>query len=344
MTSREETIADTQAADSQTTSGDGQDAGRPRRSARNPLARIPNAGLFLVFAAFIVAGGLLSPNFLTTGNFTTILTNAASIGIITIGMTFVIASGGIDLSVGAIAALASVWATTNVNQDLGWPVMIAVALVVGMACGAVNGALVSYGRLVPFIATLAMLAAARGMAEWISGGVPQTTMTQSTFNSFGTGRLLGLPIPVWVFAAVAVIAWLLLNRTTYGRRTVAIGGNAEATRLAGINVPLHKASLYVLSGLLCGVAAVLITARQNAGTNSIGELYELDAIAAAIIGGNRLSGGKATLTGAIIGVLIFTVITNIFVLRNLQSDIQEIAKGVIIVAAVLLQGRARDNA
>jgi ribose transport system permease protein len=322
-----------------------QAAGTPsgRVTALAALRRVPNLGLVVVFVLFLFAGALLSPNFLTTSNFTTILTNAASIGIITIGMTFVIASGGIDLSVGAIAALASVWATTNVNQDLGWPVMVGVALLVGVGCGMVNGALIAYGRMVPFIATLAMLAAARGMAEWISGGIPQST-TDPTFNSFGTSRLLGMPIPVWVFAAVAVIAWVLLNRTTYGRRTVAIGGNAEASRLAGINVPFHKATLYMLSGLLCGVAAVLISARLTSGSNSIGELYELDAIAAAIIGGNRLSGGKATLVGAIIGVLIFTVITNIFVLRNLQSDIQEIAKGVIIVAAVLLQGRNRDAA
>jgi ribose transport system permease protein len=320
-----------------------QAAGAPsaRAEALHALRRIPNLGLVIVFVLFLVAGALLSPQFLTTSNFTTILTNAASIGIITIGMTFVIASGGIDLSVGAITALASVWATTNVNQEFGWPVMVAVALLVGLGCGTVNGALIAYGRMVPFIATLAMLAGARGMAEWISGGIPQT-VSDSTFNALGNTRWLGMPVPVWVFAAVAVIAWVLLNRTTYGRRTVAIGGNAEASRLAGINVQRHKATLYMLSGLLCGVAAVLITARLTSGSNSIGQLYELDAIAAAIIGGNRLSGGRATLVGAIIGVLIFTVITNIFVLRNLPSDIQEIAKGVIIVAAVLAQGRNRE--
>jgi ribose transport system permease protein len=144
---------------------------------------------------------------------------------------------------------------------------------------------------------------------------------------------------VWVFAAVVAAGWIMLNRTTFGRRTIAIGGNAEASRLAGIDVARQTLVLYVISGLCAGIASVLLTARLTSGSNDVGNLYELDAIAAVIIGGTRLSGGRGTLAGSIVGVLIFTLISNIFVLENLPSDIQSIAKGVIIVAAVLLQRR-----
>jgi ribose transport system permease protein len=135
----------------------------------------------------------------------------------------------------------------------------------------------------------------------------------------------------------------VLNRTTFGRRTIAVGGNAEASRLAGINVARHTLALYVISGVCAGIAGVVLTARLTSGSNDVGNLYELDAIAAVIIGGTRLSGGRGTLTGSIVGVLIFTLISNIFVLENLPSDIQSIAKGVIIVAAVLLQGRSASS-
>jgi ribose transport system permease protein len=316
-------------------------AARGIASLRSLLA-LPNAGLVGVFILFIVAGTLASPQFLTQSNIITILTNASVIGIISVGMTFVILAAGIDLSVGALVALAAVWSTTNVNQSKGWVVMVAVALLVAVGCGAVNGVLIAYGRIVPFIATLAMLAAARGLALNISGGVPQV-VTVEAFNRIGGGKLLGVPNPVWAFALVVIAGWVLLNRTTFGRRTVAIGGNAEASRLAGINVKRHTLLLYVLSGLCCGIAAILLTGRLTSGSNAFGNLYELDAIAAVIIGGTRLSGGRGTLIGSVLGVLIFTIINNVLILRNIESDIQSIAKGAIIVAAVLLQGRNKEG-
>jgi ribose transport system permease protein len=301
------------------------------------------AGPLIVLVVLVIVGALLSPFFATWSNVLTMLTQASIIGVISVGMTFVIISGGIDLSVGALVALASVVATVTSVQDAGWVVMIVVGLAVGAGAGLVNGVLIAYGRLVPFIATLAMLASARGLAELVSGGTPQTSV-QTTFNDIGSSKLIGIPLSVWVFAVVVVAGWVLLNRTTFGRRTFALGGNREAARLSGINVRRHIMVLYVLSGVTAGIGAVLLTARLTSGSNSVGELYELDAIAAVIIGGTRLAGGRGTLVGSILGVLIFEVITNIFVLKNLETDAQNIAKGAIIVAAVLLQGRRAADA
>jgi ribose transport system permease protein len=202
----------------------------------------------------------------------------------------------------------------------------------------VNGLLIAYGRLVPFIVTLAMLASARGLAERLSDRRNQL-VTQSSITDIASNRLLGIPLLVYVFAAVVVVGWVLLNRTTFGRRTFALGGNPEAARLAGIDVRRHTATLYLISGLCCGIAAVMIMARTTTGSSTHGNLYELDAIAAVIIGGTLLSGGRGTLIGSILGVLVFTTITNIFAINGVSTDIQNIAKGAIIVAAVLIQRR-----
>jgi ribose transport system permease protein len=317
-------------------------AAAPPRSLRSRLLGAHNIGLIAAFIAIIAAGSVLSPYFLTASNVLTILTTASVIGVISVGMTFIILAGGIDLSVGAIVALAGVCATTSGSQSLGPLAMVGICIAVAAVVGLLNGTLIAYGRMVPFIATLAMLVAARGLAQHISGGVPQT-VDDATFNDIGSALVLGVPLPVWVFAAVVVVGWVVLNRTTFGRRTIAIGGNAEASRLAGINVARQTLILYVLSGVCAGIASVLLTARLTSGSNDVGNLYELDAIAAVIIGGTRLTGGRGTLAGSIVGVLIFTLISNIFVLENLPSDIQSIAKGVIIVAAVLLQRRSSSS-
>jgi ribose transport system permease protein len=285
-------------------------------------ADVRTLSLLGVLAVLVLIGGITKPDeFLDTRNLQLVLTQASVIGVVTVGMTFVITSGGIDLSVGAIVALASVWATTVATQDYGFAGILFTAVIVGVGCGLVNGLLIAYGGMVPFIATLAMLASARGLALQITDGKT------------------GVPPLVIVFAVVTIIGWLILNRTTFGRRTVAVGGNAEAARLAGIDVRRQRLYLYLLSGLCCGIAAFLLIILSGSGQNTNGNLYELDAIAAAIIGGTLLSGGRGTITGSVLGVLIFTTITNIFALNNLQSDVQQIAKGAIIVAAVLVQRR-----
>ncbi|MGV9882778.1 ABC transporter permease [Streptomyces sp. NPDC003006] len=310
---------------------------------RTKLARadVRTLSLLGVLAALVVIGGITQPDsFLDTDNVQLILTQASVIGVVTVGMTFVIISGGIDLSVGAIVALASVWATTVATQEYGFAGILFTAVIVGMGCGLVNGLLIAYGGIVPFIATLAMLASGRGLALQITDGKTQMVTVDGVLElGLRDSYVFGIPPLVLVFAAVTVVGWLLLNRTTFGRRSVAVGGNAEAARLAGIDVRRQRLYLYLLSGLCCGIAAFLLIVLAGSGQNTNGNLYELDAIAAAIIGGTLLSGGRGTIIGSVLGVLIFTTIQNIFALNNLETATQQIAKGAIIVAAVLVQRR-----
>ena len=318
-------------------------AGSGRRSPwlSGRLAGVRGFGLVGVLVVLAIVGVVTTDGrFLTTSNILNILVSASIIGVVTVGMTFVIIGGGIDLSVGALVALASVWATTLATQSYGPVVMVLCALLVGMGAGLVNGILIAYGRLVAFIVTLAMLVSARGLAQALSDRRTQL-VTVDQINSIATTDVLGVPLLVYLFAAVVAIGWVMLNRTTFGRQTFAVGGNIEAARLAGIDVRRHTALLYVLSGLCCGIAAVMIMARTTTGSSTHGDLYELDAIAAVIIGGTLLTGGRGTLIGSILGVLVFTTITNLFVLNNLPTEVQNIAKGLIIVAAVLLQRRGR---
>ncbi|SDP68102.1 ribose transport system permease protein [Klenkia soli] len=316
-----------------TTSGGGLLAG--------PVGR--NLGLVVAFALLCIVGVVTAGDrFASADNALTILRLAAVVGVVSIGMTFVIIGGGIDLSVGALVALSSVWATTLATQamaaDTHWVLMAGTAILVGAIAGLVNGVVIAYGKLVAFIATLAMLAAARGLAEILANRRTQIVQDQD-FLRFFAASPLGVPMLVWMFALVAVLGWVLLNRTTFGRRTFAVGGNAEAARLAGIRVQRHTVALYVLSGVTCGLAAVMLMARTTTGSSTHGTLLELDAIAAVVIGGTLLIGGRGTIVGTVLGVLIFTTLSNVFTLNNLSSSAQAVAKGVIIVAAVLLQQR-----
>jgi ribose transport system permease protein len=312
----------------------------PGMMARLRSTEVRNLGLVAVLAVLAVVGAATSENFATTDNLRNIMVSASVIGVVVVGATFVIIGGGIDLSVGALVALASVWATTVATQSYGPWIMVLCALLVGAGAGLVNGLLISYGRLVAFIVTLAMMVSARGLAAWMADNRTQI-VTQNSIKDIATTDVLGIPLLALVLAAVTGIGWVLLNRTTFGRRTFAIGGNAEAARLAGINVRLTTALLYTLSGTCCGIAAVMLMARTTTGSSTHGGLYELDAIAAVIIGGTLLTGGRGTLIGSILGVFVFTTINNIFILNNLPTEVQNIARGLIIVGAVLLQRRAQ---
>ena len=302
-----------------------------------------NLGLFVSLLLIVIVGAVTAGDtFLTWSNTLTILRQASIIGVISIGMTFVIISGGIDLSVGSVMGLASVVATLDATQDLAesthWIVMVVFALAVGIAAGLINGIVIAYGKVVAFMTTLAMLVAARGLAE-ILANKRTLVIEDRGFVSFFNADILGIDILIWIFILVAVAGWVLLNRTTFGRRTVAIGGNSEASRLAGINVKRHIVWLYAIAGLTAGIAAVMMLGRTTAGTSTHGQLYELDAIAAVVVGGTLLIGGRGTITGTVLGVLIFATLSNVFVQNNLSSSVQAVAKGVIIVIAVLLQQR-----
>ena len=306
-----------------------------------PGSLVRNLGLVLAILALFVVGTITAGSrFASIPNFLVILTAAATIGVISVGMTFVITGAGIDLSVGSVLGLSAVWASTWATQDLAsrthWIVIVITAVVVGAAAGLVNGLLVAYGKVVAFIATLAMMVAARGLAEIISAKRTQVVNDRG-FLDFMGDRFLGLPMLVWISVAVAAGGWVLLNRTTFGRRTIAVGGNPEAARLAGINVRAHTTWLYVVCGACAGIAAVMMLSRTTSGSSTHGMGYELDAIAAVVVGGTLLVGGRGTIVGTIFGVLVFATLSNLFTLNNLSISAQAIAKGVIIVVAVLLQ-------
>lgn len=294
-----------------------------------------------VLLVLIIAGTLINDRFLTTSNLLTVLTQASVVGVISIGMTFVITTGGIDLSVGSVLAAASIAGGTVAEsassiEGIGF---IVGAIMFGLLLGAVNATAITFGKVVPFIATLAMFLAARGIALAMSGQSPISTLNNDMVRWFGNGKLIGIPVPVLVFALVTAGGWVLLNRTAYGRYVVAVGGNREAARISGIRVNRIVFSVYALSGLCTGIAAVLLSGRLASASPVAGNLLELDAIAAVVIGGTSLSGGKGTIVGTTLGVLTFALIFNLLNLLNLPVEIQQIVKGSIIVLAVVLQRR-----
>ena len=320
----------------------GPDRGSPlRRFLSGSAGR--NLGLVIALLLLFIVGAVTSgERFLSVDNMLTILRYASVFGVISIGATFVITAGGIDLSVGSVMGLTTVVATLTAVQraatETSWLLMVAVALAVGILAGLINGVVIAYGNVVAFIATLAMLVAARGLAELISGRSTQIVVERD-FLAVMRSNVLGIPLLIWIFLLVAAAGWFLLNRTTFGRRTVAIGGNIEAARLAGIKVKRHIVWLYVLSGATAGIAGIMMLGRTTAGTSTHGLLYELEVIAAVVVGGTLLIGGRGTIVGTVLGVLLFSTLINVFTQNNLDTSVQAVARGVIIVVAVLLQQR-----
>ena len=279
---------------------------------------------------------ILTPHFLTVSNLLNIVQQTSINAIVAAGMTFVIISGGIDLSVGSIVALSGVVLGTvlQMNQPpLVTPLLAALA--VGMGCGLLNGVLVSFGRLPPFIVTLGMMSIARGAALVFTEGRPVSGF-EDGFRWIATGSIGFVPAPVIIMLIVYALAHFVLTRTTFGRYVYAIGGNEEATRLSGVAVRFHKTAVYGVAGLMSAVAAVVLTARLNSAQPIAGMMYELDAIAATVIGGTSLLGGEGSLGGTLIGALIMGVLRNGLNLLGVSSFLQQIVIGVVIVVAVLV--------
>ena len=280
---------------------------------------------------------ILSPFFLTFNNLFNVGTQIAVIAILALGQTFVIVSGGIDLSVGSVLGLAGIvfgWATAVANLPL--PVALAFGIGAGALAGLTNGLLITLGNLPPFIATLAMLSAARGLALVISDGQPLNPIPQAILT-LGSGDLFGfLPLPVILMLLMWAITIMILRSTYSGRCMYAIGGNEEATRLSGINVSRQKLIIYTLSGLFAGIAGILLAARLASGDPQAGFTYELDAIAAVVIGGASLSGGVGNASGTLIGALILGVLRNGLNLLNVSSFFQQVVIGGVIIVAVLI--------
>ncbi|MBM3882274.1 MAG: ribose ABC transporter permease [Verrucomicrobia bacterium] len=289
--------------------------------------------LGLVLLGAIMAA--LTPHFLTVSNLLNVAQQTAINAIIAAGMTFVIITAGIDLSVGSIVAFSGVVLGSLLAAGQPLPVAVAAGLGVGMLCGLVNGGLIAYGRLPPFIATLGMMSVARGAALLYSQGRPFSGFSES-FRFLATGEVWHIPMPVVAMGGVYAAAHFLLSRTKLGRYAYAIGGNEQAARLSGVNVRRYKALVYGLSGLLSGLAAVILTARLNSAQPIAGFMYELDAIAAVVIGGTSLLGGEGKLGGTLVGALIMGVLRNGLNLLGVSSYVQQTVIGSVIIVAVFL--------
>jgi inositol transport system permease protein len=304
-------------------------------------------GIFLIFGLMVVTASLLSPAFLSSTNLINVVRQMSVVGLISLGVTGCIVSAGIDLSSGSVVGLSAVVAATlaqdpqfatpfypGLNVPIFVPILAACA--VGALVGLINGTLVARTGIPPFIATLGTLTAIRGCALLYTGGRPISDLTDA-YNFIGQGDVLGLPVPIIILVVMAVVTHILYNHTKFGKYIYAIGGNEQAARVSGINSAKYKMLIYIYAGFLAGMAGLVVSSRIGSGQPGLGQGYELDAIAAAVIGGSSLSaGGIGTVAGTIVGALIIGVLNNILDLMNVSAYFQQIIKGCIIVGAVII--------
>jgi ribose transport system permease protein len=297
--------------------------------------RFRDAGTLLGLLLIGLVFALKSDVFLTQPNLINILQQSSINACIALGMTLVIISGGIDLSVGPVAALSAVLGAAMLVAGVPVPLAIAGALATGVACGFVNGALIAWGGLQPFIVTLGGLSLYRALALIYTGGQPIFGLPDR-FRGFTNGNLAGIPNPVVIVAFLALAAWVILNKTPLGEYFMAVGGNPEAARIAGVPVIMTKLAAYMISGLMAAVAAMVLIGRLGAAEPTLGTLWELDAIAASAIGGASLMGGRGSIVGTLIGCIILGTLRNGLTLLNVQAFYQLLATGIIIIVAMLI--------
>jgi ribose/xylose/arabinose/galactoside ABC-type transport system permease subunit len=298
-------------------------------------------GILVALLLLVIVGALLSPFFLTAANAANVARQASIIGILGVGMTFVILTAGIDLSVGSMLGFAAIVFAMTMASGVAWPLAVLVALVAGAGAGAVNGLGITRGRLQPFVMTLGMLVIARGVTMTISNGKPiPLGEAAASVAWLGTGDLLGIPVPVLLFGLIALAAWFTLRYTAFGRQVYAVGDNLEAARLSGIPTDRTIFSVYVISGLCAAVSALIVVSRLTAGEPSQGTGFELDAIAIVVIGGTSLFGGEGGIGGTVIGAAIVAAMNNLLNLLGVSPFSQQIVKGLIILGAVYLERRS----
>ena len=314
--------------------------GEPHRRGLDLRDLLFRYGTVLALIVLVVVAALLSPRFLSPVNLTNVLRQTAIVGVLGVGMTFVILTAGIDLSVGATLAISAVLLAGTLEQTGNIWLAMAVALASGAAVGLVNGLGVTFGRVQPFVMTLGMLGIARSLAYIYTHGEPIPVLKMD-FLHLGIGYLAGIPIPSIIFLVVLVGAAVVLRFTPFGRAIYAIGSNEEAARLSGINVRLDKILVYVISGTTAGLAAILYCAQFAAAPAIAGEGYELDAIAAVVVGGTSLFGGQGGVMGTFVGALIIGTLGNILNLEGVNPFAQPLAKGALIITAVWIVGRGQ---
>lgn len=300
------------------------------------LNRLRQYGIFVVFFTICLILSFISPQFLTVSNWTIIITQASINALLAFGVTFVIITGGIDLSLGSMVAVTGVTAAMLAHPDT-FPVALPIfaGLLAGLLMGVFNGFIITKSKIAPFIVTLGTMTIGRGLALILSKGRPISNLSDS-FNFIVGGEVLGIPFPIIVLIIIFTICSITLKKTLLGRYIYAVGGNEQAARASGINVNQVKMAVYSISGLLAGLAGVLLTSRITTGQPNAGAGFELDAIAAAVIGGTSTSGGTGTMTGTLVGVLLIGVINNGLDLLNVTSYYQQVVMGIIIIGAVVL--------
>lgn len=305
------------------------------KSLKDTLLKYKSLVGFLILCLII---SVISPRFLSVSNLLNVLTQVSVNAIIAIGMSFVILTGGIDLSVGSILAITGAIAATLVKMGAPAPIALLAAMVIGALIGLVNGVLVSRGKIQAFIVTLATMTIFRGITYVYTNGTPISGLGVN-FGFIGNKRLAGIPFPVILMIIVFLAGWYILSQTRYGRYVYAIGGNEDSARLSGINTNKIKTLVYVVSGIAAAVSGVIVTSRIGSASPNAGVGFELDAIAAVVLGGTSLAGGEGTITGTIIGAMIIGVLNNGLNLMNVSPFYQSIVKGVVILIAVLLDKR-----
>ncbi len=292
-------------------------------------------GLVLVFLLLCAVLSLLSDRFLTTGNLINVLRQSTINGIIAIGMTYVILTAGIDLSVGAILALSMVITADMLQKGMPVPSAILIGLGIGAALGLISGLIITKVGVPPFVATLGMMVTARGLALVYTEGRPITGLPDS-FRFIGTGSIGPIPMPIIIAAVAFIIGYIILKRMKIGEYIYAIGNNPEAARYAGIHVVRYITFVYVFSGLLSALAGMILIARLNSAQPTAGVAFEFDAIAAVVVGGTSFAGGEGSLWGTLLGVLVIAVLANGLNLLNVPSFYQPVVTGVVIALALLL--------
>ena len=295
----------------------------------------PQLGLAIALAALTIGLALARPNFLTIGNLINLVRQISINGILAVGVTYVLLTGGVDLSLGSQVALTGVVAAMFAHPGQSAVGAVLIGIAAGAACGAINGLLVTRGRIAPFVATLGMMTSARGLALLLSGGRPVSNLNAG-FTRIGSGDLAGVPSPSLILLAVALASYVFLRRMRLGRHVYAVGGNEQAARASGVAVGTVKMVCYTVCGGLAGLAGVVLASRITTGQPNAGIGYELDAIAAVVIGGTSLNGGTGGVAGTILGALLIGMINNGLDLLNVSSYYQQVIKGVIIVGAVWL--------
>lgn len=299
--------------------------------------------VFVVIGLGIILS-IATPTFLTFTNLMNILRQISVNGVLAIGMSLVALTGGIDLSVGSIVAFSGILTAGMLNDTaLPIPVIVILAILVGLTMGLINGYFVAYWNAPPFVVTLAMMTIGRGLTYIYCDGKPISKLPDA-FLKIGKGSLAGIPIPFIILIAVFLIFYIMLTKMKHGRHIYAVGGNEQAAMVSGINVKRVIMSVYIFSGICCGVGAVMLTARVSAGLPTAGDGYELDAIAATVIGGTSLSGGTGKLWGTLVGVLLLGMVNTGLDLLNVTSYYQQVVKGLIILGAVLIDSRRNKAA